>query len=152
MVVMKCSGFKIVFLYVKNGCQIVGAFYFLIKGSLNRKRYRHVGYLRHGFDFFLNGFACMCVPTLVSLVPSRTWWALSIPKKNFQKYPLFTDQKSKKLQKNTEKTWKLLKNTNGFASLASSTVPRLVPDRARWALSIPIIKVSLSSSLPPKIA
>ncbi len=32
----------------------------------------YVGYLRHGFDFFLNGFAYMCVPTLVSLVPSRT--------------------------------------------------------------------------------
>ncbi len=32
----------------------------------------HVAYLRHGFEFFLNGFAYMCVPTLVSLVPSRT--------------------------------------------------------------------------------
>jgi hypothetical protein len=32
----------------------------------------NVGYLRHGFEFFLNGFAYMCVPTLLSLVPSRT--------------------------------------------------------------------------------
>ena len=41
--------------------------------------FNHVRYLRHGFDIFLNGFAYLCVPIPVSLVPSRTWWALSIP-------------------------------------------------------------------------
>jgi hypothetical protein len=108
-----------------------------------------VGYLRHGFEFFLNGFAYTCVPTLVSLVPSRTRWALSIPKKNFEKYPPLPFKNQKKLQKNKEKTWKLLKNPNGFASLASLTIPRLIPDWARRALSIPIKKISLSPHLYP---
>ena len=44
-----------------------------------------------------------------------------------------------------------MKNTTGFASLASSTVPRLVPDQARRALSIPLITFSIRTHHSPTL-
>jgi hypothetical protein len=39
----------------------------------------YVGYLWARFDFFQNRFVWVCVPILVTLIPNRTRWALSIP-------------------------------------------------------------------------
>ncbi|CAF1687192.1 unnamed protein product, partial [Adineta ricciae] len=91
-----------------------------------------------------------CVPTELTPVPSRTRRALSVPKIKFWEKSLLQPRKSKKSQKNTQKTSKSSKNSGGFALQPPISILTTVPDHARRALSVPIIKNCIGPFLTPQ--
>jgi hypothetical protein len=82
-----------------------------------------VGYLMAQFDFFQDLFVQICVPTLISLVPSTAQPTLSIAKTTFPKIPSLPPENPIKLQKKVQKTSNFWKNLGRFACVLFQMIP-----------------------------
>jgi len=113
------------------------------------------------FDFFQNLFVQICVPTLVSLVPSRAQRALSIAKKNFQKYPPFPPKTPKNCQKRSKKraifrkTWadSPVYHSRWFQRDSRSSSTSSVDSNQKKSTLVPILTPKIAQNHPnhPKI-